>query len=173
MSLGTPSPRATLPGFAGWGGACEAWGRATSKSRFRAGDRPRCGPNGSGAHLGAGCKFDRERTGRGSKVSTSLLASGVWANACDLQAKICNATFPDRAIGTNPVNPLIHGYRSRDGKVFLLVQLDPECEFPRLCAGLGAAELATNPLFATVESRTRHAAELFAILQSMTRLPDY
>ena len=101
--------------------------------------------------------YDRELTGRGSKVSTSLLASGVWANACDLQAKICNATFPDRAIGTNPVNPLIHGYRSRDGKVFLLVQLDPECEFPRLCAGLGAAELATNPLFATVESRTRHA----------------
>ena len=53
--------------------------------------------------------YDRERSGRGSKVSTSLLASGVWANACDLQAKICNATFPDRAIGTNPVNPLIHG----------------------------------------------------------------
>jgi len=116
--------------------------------------------------------YDRELTGRGSKVSTSLLASGVWANACDLQAKICNATFPDRAIGTNPVNPLIHGYRSRDGKVFLLVQLDPECEFPRLCAGLGAAELATNPLFATVESRTRHAAELFAILQSQFESRD-
>jgi crotonobetainyl-CoA:carnitine CoA-transferase CaiB-like acyl-CoA transferase len=110
--------------------------------------------------------YDRERTGWGSKVSTSLLASGVWAHACDLQAKICNATFPDRGPGVNPSNPLIHGYRSRDDKVFLLVQLDPDREFPRLCAGLGAPELATNPMFATAESRTQYAAELFAILQS-------
>jgi crotonobetainyl-CoA:carnitine CoA-transferase CaiB-like acyl-CoA transferase len=111
--------------------------------------------------------YDRERTGRGSKVTTSLLASGVWAHGCDLQAKICNATFPERpAAGTNPPNPLIHGYMSRDGKIFILVQLDPDHEFPRLCRGLGAPELATNPMFATVASRTQYAAELFAILQS-------
>ena len=117
--------------------------------------------------------YNRERTGRGSKVSTSLLASGVWAHACDLQAKICNATFPDRATaGTNPINPLIHGYASRDGKVFILVQLDPDNEFPRLCRGLGAPELATNPMFATVESRTQYAAELFAILQSQFESRD-
>jgi crotonobetainyl-CoA:carnitine CoA-transferase CaiB-like acyl-CoA transferase len=117
--------------------------------------------------------YNRERTGRGSKVSTSLLASGVWAHGCDLQAKICNATFPDRtAAGTNPINPLIHGYMSRDAKIFILVQLDPDREFPRLCTGLGAPELATNPMFATVESRTQYAAELFAILQSQFESRD-
>jgi formyl-CoA transferase len=116
--------------------------------------------------------YDRERTGRGSKVSTSLLASGVWAHACDLQARICNATFPDRGGGTNPPNPLIHGYRSRDDKVFILVQLDPDREFPRLCEGLGLPELATNDMFATTESRTRHAPELFAILQSQFESRD-
>ena len=116
--------------------------------------------------------YDRERTGRGSKVSTSLLASGIWAYGCDLQAKICNATFPERPAGANPLNPLVHGYRSRDEKVFLLVQLDPDHEFPRLCAGLGAPELATDPLFATVESRTQHAPELFAILQSQFESRD-
>src|SRR2546427_4941095 len=98
--------------------------------------------------------------------------SCLWANACARQPKICNAPSPDRPAGTNPVNPLVHGYMSRDGKVFLLVQLDPDREFPRLCAGLGAPELATNPLFATVESRTRHAAELFAILQSQFESRD-
>jgi len=116
--------------------------------------------------------YDRERTGRGSKVSTSLLASGVWAHACDLQAKICNATFPDRTLGTSPANPLIHGYRSRDDKVFLLVQLDPDREFPRLCAGIGAPELATNPMFSTTASRIEHAEELFAILQSQFEARD-
>jgi crotonobetainyl-CoA:carnitine CoA-transferase CaiB-like acyl-CoA transferase len=116
--------------------------------------------------------YDRERTGRGSKVSTSLLASGLWAHACDLQAQICNATFPERGPGVNPINPLIHGYRSRDDKVFILVQLDPDREFPRLCAGLGAPELATDPMFATAEARTQHAAELFAILQSQFESRD-
>jgi len=116
--------------------------------------------------------YDRERTGHGSKVSTSLLASGVWAHGCDLQARICNATFPERTAGTNPINPLIHGYRSRDEKIFILVQLDPDHEFPRLCEGLGAAELATNPMFATADSRTQNAAELFAILQSQFESHD-
>jgi crotonobetainyl-CoA:carnitine CoA-transferase CaiB-like acyl-CoA transferase len=116
--------------------------------------------------------YNRERTGRGSKVSTSLLASGVWAHGCDLQAQICNATFPERAAGTNPINPLVHGYMSRDGKIFILVQLDPDHEFPRLCEGLGAPELATNPMFATVESRIQNAAELFAILQSQFESRD-
>ena len=38
--------------------------------------------------------YQREKTGRGGKVGTSLMASGAWANACDLQAQFCNAVFP-------------------------------------------------------------------------------
>jgi crotonobetainyl-CoA:carnitine CoA-transferase CaiB-like acyl-CoA transferase len=110
--------------------------------------------------------YHRERTGRGSKVGTSLLASGAWAHACDLQAKICGAEFPERAAGTAPINPLTTGYLSGDGKIVMLVLLDPENEFPRLCRGIGHPELASNPMFATQDARTEHAGELFAILQS-------
>ena len=88
--------------------------------------------------------YQRERTGRGLKVGTSLLASGAWANACDLQAKFCNATFPERGDDGTPPNPLAAGYRSRDGKAFLAILLDPDKEFPNLCKALGQAELATN-----------------------------
>jgi crotonobetainyl-CoA:carnitine CoA-transferase CaiB-like acyl-CoA transferase len=116
--------------------------------------------------------YNRERTGRGSRVSTSLLASGIWAHGCDLQAKICKATFPQRAPGTAPVNPLLNAYMSRDQKVFMLVQLDPDHEFPRLCRGLGMPELATDPMFNSVEARTQHAAELFAILMSQFESRD-
>ncbi len=110
--------------------------------------------------------YQRERTGRGSKVATSLLASGAWAHAIDLQAKLCGATFPDRRPGAQPLNPLTTGYRSREGKVFLLVLLDPEHEFPRLCRAVGHPELASNELFATAAGRLEHGAELYAILQS-------
>jgi formyl-CoA transferase len=81
------------------------------------------------------------------------------------------AEFPQLK-GPHPINPLSSGYITRDGKLFLLVQLDPEVEFPRLCAMLGAPELASDPSFATSESRTEHAAELFAILQSQFESKD-
>ncbi len=110
--------------------------------------------------------YNRERSGRGAKVSTSLLASGAWAHGCDLQARICGAEFPVRVQGKPPMNPLTAGYLSGDGKLFLLVQLDPDHEFPRLCKALGHPELATDAMFATTEARTEHAAELSAILQS-------
>jgi formyl-CoA transferase len=110
--------------------------------------------------------YHRERTGRGVKVGTSLMASGAWANACDLQAQFCQAEFPQRGADGTPPNPLAAGYLSRDGKAFLVVLLDPDSEFPHLCRALGHAELATNPLFATTQARTANAAALFAILQA-------
>jgi len=116
--------------------------------------------------------YHRERTGRGSKVGTSLMASGAWAHGCDLQAKIFGATFPPPGGDGQVLNPLASGYRSRDAKVFLLVQLDPDHEFPRLCKALGHAELATNPMFDTTEHRDEHSAELFAILQSQFESKD-
>jgi crotonobetainyl-CoA:carnitine CoA-transferase CaiB-like acyl-CoA transferase len=110
--------------------------------------------------------YQRERTGRGSRVTTSLLASGAWANACDLQAKFCNATFPVRGEGKHPPNPLTAAYLSRDAKLFLLVLIDPDNEFPRLCDAFGQPDLGRGELFATNEGRGENAAALHAILQS-------
>jgi crotonobetainyl-CoA:carnitine CoA-transferase CaiB-like acyl-CoA transferase len=116
--------------------------------------------------------YHRERTGRGVRVSTSLLASGAWANACDIQAKFCKAEFPQRTADGRPPNPLMAAYRSRDGKVFLVVLLDPDKEFPNLCRALGEEELGTSPLFATKEARIENAAALFALLQGQFESRD-
>lgn len=116
--------------------------------------------------------YHRERTGRGVKVGTSLMASGAWANACDLQAKFCKAEFPQRGADGTPPNPLAAGYLSRDRKVFMVVLLDPDIEFPNLCRALGYEELATNPLFETTKARIENAAALFAILQAQFESRD-
>lgn len=116
--------------------------------------------------------YRRERSGRGSRVSTSLLASGAWANACDIQAKLCDAVFPERGAGTHPPNPLTAAYLSRDGKLFLLVLIDPDNEFPRLCEAFGQPELGTGELFSSNEARDRNAAALYAILQSQFESRD-
>jgi crotonobetainyl-CoA:carnitine CoA-transferase CaiB-like acyl-CoA transferase len=138
------------------------------------GPRPGIGDHPTATALFAGIMlglYDRQRTGRGSRVSTSLLASGAWAHAVDLQAKICGAVFPERIPG-KPANPLATGYISRDAKIFLLVQLDPDNEFPRLCKAIGHPELAADPNFATQDARNRHASELHAILQSQFESRD-
>jgi crotonobetainyl-CoA:carnitine CoA-transferase CaiB-like acyl-CoA transferase len=116
--------------------------------------------------------YNRERTGRGSKVGTSLMASGAWANACDIQAKFCGGVFPERGAGKHPPNPLTAAYLSRDGKPFLLVQIDPDNEFPRLCTALGLGELAGDAMFATNAGRGTYAAELYGILQSQFESRD-
>jgi crotonobetainyl-CoA:carnitine CoA-transferase CaiB-like acyl-CoA transferase len=116
--------------------------------------------------------YRRERTGRGSRVTTSLLASGAWANACDIQAKLLNAAFPKRGEGKHPPNPLTAVYPARDGKLFLLVLIDPDNEFPRLCQVLGQSELAASELFATNDARAENAAALHAILASQFETRD-
>ena len=116
--------------------------------------------------------YQRERTGKGSKVGTSLMASGAWANACDLQAQFCNAEFPQKGADGSPPNPLAAGYKSRDGKAFLVVLLDPDVEFPNLCKALGQPELATNPLFVDNDARAENAEAMFAILQGQFESRD-
>jgi formyl-CoA transferase len=116
--------------------------------------------------------YQRERSGRGSRVSTSLMASGAWANACDIQAKLCNAVFPQRGAGKAPPNPLTAVYLTRDMKMFLLVLIDPDTEFPHLCQAFGQPELAAGELFATNEAREQNAAALYAILQSQFETQD-
>jgi len=84
--------------------------------------------------------YDRQRTGHGSKVGTSLMASGAWAHSCDLQAQMLGATFPKPA-GPTPIKSALRRiYHPRCESVFLLVQLDPEHEFPRLCKMFDAPE---------------------------------
>ncbi len=116
--------------------------------------------------------YRRERTGKGSLVTTSLMASGAWANACDIQAKLCKAVFPQRGAGKHPPNPLTAVYLSRDQKMFLLVLIDPDNEFPRLCAAFGQPELADGELFATNAARGENGAALYAILQSQFETRD-
>ena len=134
-----------------------------------AGARPAMGDHPTAATLFGAIMlglYRRDRTGEGSKVSTSLMAAGAWANSVDIQARLSSARFPVRKAGESPLNPLIAAYLSSDQHAMIIACLDPEREFSRLCAALGEADLATSPLFETQAARKENASELHAILQS-------
>ena len=64
--------------------------------------------------------YMRERSGRGTKVSTSLLANGAWANSIYLQAALCGGEPYQRVARGDPPNALVNQYRTRDGRRFYL-----------------------------------------------------
>src|SRR5262249_59868919 len=87
-----------------------------------AGAPPTVPVSGSGDHATAVGLFSaivtglyrRERTGKGSYVTTSLLAEGVWACRVSIQAALCDATLFPLHDRQNPPNAMMNVYRTSD-----------------------------------------------------------
>ena len=108
--------------------------------------------------------YRREQTGRGGKVSTSLLANGAWANSCLIQAQLCGATFMEKMPREESPNFTGLHYRTADDRMLKIAILEVERDWPALCRAVGRSELIEDPRFATLEARTENMGELIAIL---------
>src|SRR6266498_275480 len=124
--FGEKGPDASLPGF----DITAYWARSGLLSLTRdAGAPPTWPVSGSGDHATAVGLFSaivmglyrRERTGKGSYVTTSLLAVGVWACGVSIQAALCDATFFGLHDRKSPPNPAMSGYKGGDEEWFVLL----------------------------------------------------
>ncbi len=108
--------------------------------------------------------YARERTGKGTKVSSSLLANGAWANSILIQAALdgCSDYVPPTQTATP--NAMLNHYQCADGRAFFLVLIKEAQEFERFCAAIERSDLAADPRFTTLPARREHAHELAAIL---------
>jgi crotonobetainyl-CoA:carnitine CoA-transferase CaiB-like acyl-CoA transferase len=113
--------------------------------------------------------LQRGRTGKGAHVGTSLMASGVWANACFIQAALDGARFTPRPPRTEAFNALSNHYRCRDGRwILLAVGVVQDARLWRLFAEmLGRPELADEPRFADRAARLKNAGALVAVLDEI------
>ncbi len=118
------------------------------------GDHPTSMALFSGIMLGL---YRRAITGQGMNVTTSLMANGVWANACSIQAALVGAEFLPKTTRSTTVNPIINHYVTRDKQRFITCCLDPKKDWPNLCRALDHAELIDDPRFATPELRRANA----------------
>jgi len=113
--------------------------------------------------------FRRERTGEGGYVGSSLMASGVWANACFVQAGLDGARFVPRPPRGQALNALSNHYRCRDDR-WLILSISPaqdERSWPLFAETIGRPELAQDALFATRPLRLRNARALTALLDDV------
>ncbi len=108
--------------------------------------------------------YQRERTGRGANVSTSLLANGFWANGIMIQAALSGAKIVHRQPRTAPRNPLSNFYLCRDGRWLSLVMVNEEKLWPVLIDHLGIGGLARDERFTSGEARRTHTEALTAEL---------
>jgi crotonobetainyl-CoA:carnitine CoA-transferase CaiB-like acyl-CoA transferase len=107
--------------------------------------------------------YNRERTGRGDKVSTSLMANGIWSNSCFVQAALVGATpytYPSR--GEAP-NALVNHYSTRDGKRFILCGIRGDKDWLAVCRSIGRDDLIANPRYDSREKRYANSVELVRI----------
>jgi len=117
--------------------------------------------------------YQRERTGKGSMVATSLMANGLWWNAIQVQGILCGARTTVRPTRERSVSALANLYRCRDGRWFLLSLTADERRWEPLVRGLGRVDLLSDPRFATPATRRQHARELITILDETFAARDW
>jgi crotonobetainyl-CoA:carnitine CoA-transferase CaiB-like acyl-CoA transferase len=111
--------------------------------------------------------FDRERTGRGRRVRTSLLANGAWANSIYLQAALCGGERYVAPTHSASPNALVNHYTCADGRTLYLAMVQEANEWDRFIEAIGRTELKDDPRFAEPEGRHANAPALTAILDEV------
>ena len=99
--------------------------------------------------------LSRERTGRGTRVSCSLLASGAYANSVWIQAKLLGARFLERRPRESTRSFTSVYYRAADRRLFKMVAVDAQRDWPKICRAIGRPELADDPRYATLAERMK------------------
>ncbi|MBI3031128.1 MAG: CoA transferase [Candidatus Rokubacteria bacterium] len=111
--------------------------------------------------------YQRERTGRGAKVSTSLMGNGAWANSVLIQALLCGATFVERPPREQALNALVNLYQCRDGRWLVLTMLTEDKDWERFARAIGRADLISDSRFATMAARHANSPALVKILDGV------
>jgi crotonobetainyl-CoA:carnitine CoA-transferase CaiB-like acyl-CoA transferase len=114
----------------------------------------------------AAALLKRARTGHGSVVDVSLLATAMWTLSSDLLAAL-GGDEPKAASGRGPLpNPVVGAYRTKDGRHVQLVFLQADRYWADFCRVIGRADLVDDPRFADLAARRQHAAACVAELDA-------
>src|SRR6267143_1651417 len=168
--FGDKGPDADLPGF----DITSYWARSGLLSMTRdAGAPPTWPVAGSGDNATAvglysaivTALYRRERTGKGSHVTTSLLAEGIWAASVSIQGALCEAKFFPAHDRKNPANAALNVYRASDDAWFVLI-VTPD-KLAEVAKAIGRPDLLTDPRFSDPAKLMANMAPLTDILDEV------
>ena len=116
--------------------------------------------------------YKRERTGKGSHVSSNLMANGIWASGVLAQAKLCGAKFQRRRTREHALNAVTNHYKCKDGRWIILSLLNEERQWPALARCIGREDFVSDPRFATKPDRHARSQELIKIFDEIFATKD-
>src|SRR3954447_10576883 len=111
--------------------------------------------------------YKREHTGKGSHVSSNLMANGVWAASVLAQAKLCGAKFGERRPRERALNAVTNHYQCKDGRWLILSLLNEDRQWPTLAKCLGREDLVGDPRFAQKKDRHANSLQLVKIFDEV------
>ncbi|MGW0246234.1 CaiB/BaiF CoA transferase family protein [Nocardia goodfellowii] len=108
----------------------------------------------------------RHRTGRGSVVDVSLLATAMWMLSSDLLAALAG-NQPRAVTGRGgAANPLVGAYRTKDGRHIQLVFLQSDRYWAEFCRLVQREDLLADPRFTDLAARGVHREACVAELEA-------
>ncbi|HTO54091.1 MAG TPA: CaiB/BaiF CoA-transferase family protein [Myxococcota bacterium] len=111
--------------------------------------------------------YQRERTGRGQRVATSLLRTGLYCVGWDTGIQLRFGTVAPSLPRTEALNPALNQYRSSDERWFWLLGLEADRHWPKLAQAIGQPELVSDPRFSGARERRKNARELVGLLDAV------
>jgi crotonobetainyl-CoA:carnitine CoA-transferase CaiB-like acyl-CoA transferase len=166
---GLQGPGADLPAF----DAAAFWSRAGVGGAFtpRGAEPPLCRPGFGDAFCALStvsatlaAVVERQTTGRGRLVETSLIRSGVYAIGWDLSIQLKWDRLGSQRTRKEVFNPLQNYFKSADGHWVGVFQRDGRDDFAHVLKVLEMEHLAQDPRFADARARGKHAGELVEAL---------
>ncbi|MGI9149238.1 MAG: CaiB/BaiF CoA transferase family protein [Chloroflexota bacterium] len=110
------------------------------------------------AHGVLAALFERERSGRGQWVHTSLLQANIRLMEFQAARYLIDGEVPGQAGNYHPISDPTGVYRASDTS--LIIQAGGHVMFRRLCEALGALDLQSDPRFVNGRERLKHRPEL-------------
>jgi crotonobetainyl-CoA:carnitine CoA-transferase CaiB-like acyl-CoA transferase len=130
--------------------------------------RPAMGDHTTGLALVAAISaalFDRERTGLGRVVHTSLVRTGAYVVSSDLAAHV-NGEGPEAGLRRALYNPMLACYQTSDGRWFFLLGLEATRHWPNVAAAVGREDLLTDKRFGDFLGLVTNRDALITILDA-------
>jgi len=111
--------------------------------------------------------YQRERTGRGQRVATSLLRTGLYCVGWDTGIRLRFGTVAPSLPRGEALNPVLNQYRCSQGRWFWLLGLEAERHWPKLARAVERPELTADPRFASARERRKNAHALVELLDAI------
>jgi crotonobetainyl-CoA:carnitine CoA-transferase CaiB-like acyl-CoA transferase len=110
--------------------------------------------------------LERERSGRGRIVETSLLRTGAYCLGWDLGIQLVFGKIRAPVPRTEIETPLVNCYRAGCGRWFWLIGVEADRHFPGVARSIGREDLLADARFVSARERRRHCRELIAELDA-------